>query len=261
MKITPDNARLTTDWFGVGANVYSGCLMLNGLDIAHVHMHAPQDGPVTVTAQIVQPGDEEQSRKYQEVEIGLTPWDDMEDKQPQPPLTITHTFAVPRQNLGGSNHGAHQWLADVLDSAGLVEQDFAVCTSGPIDDTYRVTVTAPERTLRFLCVLFDLHAHQSPSDETDPAEAAKLEHAIQLAKVEAMPPSPERARRLYELRGWLTVGQLRDALANEPADKLVTIYNGDWYEHATIVNHPASSGEQEPTVILAMTGTFDTRDI
>lgn len=195
-----------------------------------------------------------------------------QEKTVEQPLWITHTFTVPVENMGGQNHGHELWIADILGAAGLweeVAEDDAEENGGKFEVTehphkshWWVTVTATERALRFLCVLFDLHAEQSPDDPTNPDEANKLERAIAEAKILAGPASPERARIVYEKNGWLTVGKLREAIADKPDDKLVTIYNGSSYQHAEIISDCKMPGEdEEPTVILGMSTEFDSRDI
>lgn len=195
---------------------------------------------------------------------------EVEERPVTDQLWITHTFKVPVENMGGQNHGPEQWVADALSVAGLWDDEVAEDDGmdgeklhfTEVGAHWHVTLVATERALRFLCVLFDLHAEQSPSDSTDPAEATRMERTIREAQILAGPPSPERARLLYEKNGWLTVGKMREAIANKPDDMLITIYDGAWYKHAEIVSDVRMpGGDTDPTMILGMTTEFDTRDI
>lgn len=275
MRITPDNIRLTTDWFANDDGEHIGALLLNDLDVAHVTLSKGPDDTWEVFVNAVQPGEGDLAKNYDMAKIDTSPWDDLPDRREQ--LLIRHTFRVPIENMGGQHHGPIDWMHDLVGNSGidpgLTGWFVGLTLVGVVDGRpqpaqyYEVSVQGTEQLLLFLCVAFDQHAEQSPSDPTPPAEAERLERAIAFAKAVAMPDGPDKVKKLAELNGWLTVGMLRKLTAGDPDDKLVTFYDGDDYRHVEVISNERDDDDTDPTLIvgatliLGSTGTFDTRDV
>lgn len=99
-----------------------------------------------------------------------------------PPMWA-HTFNVAQAAPQMFQHRNPQdWLRDVADVAGFSGQ-YVELTAWPHDSrdphyALEVHCTGTQAVLRFLCVLFNQHAEQSPGDATPVGEADRLEATL-----------------------------------------------------------------------------------
>jgi hypothetical protein len=117
-------------------------------------------------------------------------------------------FRTPRTDFFRFRPAA-QWLADVLEFSPF---DAAI---EDVDGS-TVTVTGTEEVLRFVCVLLNQHAAQSPDDPTPEKEAERLEETLRRAKAAVGVPRCSCGERRWHVdtdvivRSAIVVGDHRD---------------------------------------------------